>query len=275
MPDLAPSTSHGRAGLAALLADPAHALLAFDFDGTLSPIVDDPSEAYAEPGMVAALAGLSRRVGQVAIITGRPAGTAVSLAGLAGVEGLEGLVILGQYGLQRWDGSSRVVTTTSAPPGLGVARREVEDVIAAAGVHGAVVEDKGLAIAVHMRRSTDPAAAYERLEQPLYALAARTGLAAEPGRLVIELRPEGMDKGKALLGLAAERDARTLMFTGDDLGDLAAFDAVDAWRATGRPGLLVCSGSDEVEVVAARADLVVDGPPGVLDLLQTLTTLLP
>ena len=96
-------------------------------------------------------------------------------------------------------------------------------------------------------------------------------MAAEPGRFVIELRPAGMDKGRALLGLAAGVDAATLIFAGDDLGDLAAFDAVDAWRATGGAGLLVCSGSDEVEVLAERADLVVDGPPGVLDLLRTLS----
>ncbi len=91
---------------------------------------------------------------------------------------------------------------------------------------------------------------------------------------MIELRPAGMDKGKALLALAAEVGATTLVFTGDDLGDLAAFDAVDAWRSTGGAGLLVCSGSDEVEELAARADLVVDGPPGVLALLRELTALL-
>ena len=119
-----------------------------------------------------------------------------------------------------------------------------------------------------------PAEAYERLREPLFALAELNGLAAEPGRLVIELRREGMDKGKALLGLASELGATTLVFTGDDLGDLAAFDAVDAWRATGGAGLLVCSGSDEVEELAARADLVVDGPPGVLAFLRTLTALL-
>ena len=83
-----------------------------------------------------------------------------------------------------------------------------------------------------------------------------------------------MDKGKALLGLAAELDARALMFTGDDLGDLAAFDAVESWRANGGAGLLVCSGSAEVGALAGRADLVVDGPPGVLALIQSLTTLL-
>jgi trehalose 6-phosphate phosphatase len=275
MSALDPRTPAGRAGLAALVADPQGTLMAFDFDGTLAPIVDDPAEARALPGVVKAAAGLSARIGHVAIITGRPAGTAVELAGLSAATGLDGLVVLGQYGIERWDGSSREVTTVDPPPGLDVVRREISRVIAAAGVTDAVVEDKGLALAVHVRRSAAPAEAFDRLRGPLFALAERTGLTAEPGRLVIELRPAGMDKGKALLGLASEFGATTLVFTGDDLGDLAAFDAVDAWRATGGAGLLVCSGSDEVEELAVRADLLVDGPPGVLDFLLTLTALLP
>ena len=83
-----------------------------------------------------------------------------------------------------------------------------------------------------------------------------------------------MDKGKALLDLAAAVDPTCLMFTGDDLGDLAAFEAVESWRAVGRPGLLVCSGSAEVTELAARSDLVVDGPEGVLALIRDLVLLL-
>ena len=107
MPDFVPTTTEGRAGLASVIADPARALFAFDFDGTLSPIVADPATAYAQPGMVEALARLAASVGHLAIITGRPAGTAVELAGLAEASGLDGLVILGQYGFERWDGVTR------------------------------------------------------------------------------------------------------------------------------------------------------------------------
>jgi len=274
MPALAPTTPEGRTGLAALLAGPERALVAFDYDGTLSPIVDDPAAARAQPGATAALARLAARVGHLAIITGRPVATAVELAGLADVPGLDGLVVLGQYGIERRDSSTGGVTTVDPPPGLDVVRREVEGVIASAGVTDAVVEDKGLAVAVHVRRSAAPADAFERLKAPLLGLAQRAGLAAEPGRLVFELRPRGMDKGKALLGLASEVGAMTLVFTGDDLGDLAAFDAVDEWRARGGAGLLICSGSAEVDTLAARADLVVDGPEGVLDLIHTLVALL-
>jgi trehalose 6-phosphate phosphatase len=108
----------------------------------------------------------------------------------------------------------------------------------------------------------------------LQDLAAEADLVAEPGRFVVELRPAGMDKGQALLSLVEETGSAVVMFTGDDLGDLAAFDEVDRLRAHGTYGLLVCSGSDEVPELQERADLVVDGPAGVADFVRELTQLL-
>jgi trehalose 6-phosphate phosphatase len=274
MLDLSTRTTAGWAGVKAIAGDPAGALLAFDFDGTLSPIVADPDQAYALPEAIEALARLGRLVGQVAIITGRPAGQAVRLARLESDAGLEHLVILGQYGFERWSAGDGHVRTIEPPPGLSQARKEIPDILAAVGVGDALLEDKGIAIGVHVRRSADPVAAFRAIENPLAALADRTGLSAEPGRFVVELRPPGMDKGKALLSLAEEVRARSLMFTGDDLGDLAAFEAVSTWRSSGGAGLLVCSGSPEVTELAARADLVVDGPAGVVDLLHSLVSLL-
>ena len=106
--------------------------------------------------------------------------------------------------------------------------------------------------------------------RPLRELAESAGLVAEPGRLVVELRPPGMDKGRALRELVHETQVSAVMFVGDDLGDLAAFDAVDQLRSEGIHGLLVCSGSAEVEALAARADIVVDGPSGVSELVGDL-----
>jgi trehalose 6-phosphate phosphatase len=268
------STDAGRAGYDALLAEPRRALAAFDYDGTLAPIVEDPSTAVALPGIVDALAALAARIGRVAIVTGRPAGVAVELAGLQAVSGLESLVVLGQYGFERWTAETGQVASVEPPPALDRARREIPGVLAACGVRDAVIEDKGLALAVHVRRSAQPEAAFAAMRQPLTDLGEALGLAAEPGRLVLELRPPGMDKGKALLALAEELDAGTLVFCGDDLGDLAAFDAVEAWRAVGRPGLLVCSGSPEVTALADRADVVVEGPPGVRAFISEVTAAL-
>jgi trehalose 6-phosphate phosphatase len=79
-----------------------------------------------------------------------------------------------------------------------------------------------------------------------------------------------MDKGMALRRLAAERKAGSVLFAGDDLGDVAAYDAVEALRSEGLAGLKVLSGSTEVTALADRADLTVDGPAGIVALLSWL-----
>ncbi len=261
-----PATAAGRDGLAALLASPAGALIASDFDGTLSPIVPDPASAYAHPGAVAALRRLAGSVGTVAIITGRPVSQAVELGGLAD---LPGLIVIGHYGWERWQDGQ--VTAPEPPPGVAEVRRGLPTVLKSAGApEGTRTEDKGYAMAVHTRATAEPDQVLARLRGPLEELAGRAGLAVEPGRMVIELRPPGMDKGAALRGLAAERAATSVMFCGDDLGDLAAFAAVRALRAKGTPGLAVFSESPESAVPATEADLVVDGPSGVAALLEAL-----
>jgi trehalose 6-phosphate phosphatase len=261
-----PATPQGQAGLDALLADPRHALIAADFDGTLSPIVARPDDARAYPGAVSALAALAAMAGTVAVITGRPAADAVRLGGLAAIPGL---VVIGHYGWQRWQDGQ--LTDTPSPPAVEAARQALPGVLReAAAPDGTWVEDKGHAVAVHTRGTADPEGALNRLRGPLGELAAGLGLAAEPGRLVIELRPPGVDKGAALTGLAGERAARSVLFCGDDLGDLAAFAAVRALRAGGTPGCAVASASPESPRVAEAADLVVDGPAGVVGLLTEL-----
>jgi trehalose 6-phosphate phosphatase len=261
-----PVTAEGRAGLAALLADPGRALVALDFDGTLSPIVADPAAARAHPGAVPALGQVAAVVGTVAVITGRPAASAVDLGGF---EAVPGLIVLGHYGLERWaDGT---LESPPSQPGVQAARAELPGLLAGAGApDGTRIEDKGHAVAVHTRQAADPQAALDRLRGPLGGLAARHGLAVEPGRMVIELRPPGMDKGQALHTLVQQRGPSAVMFCGDDLGDAAAFGAVRALRGQGVPGLTVFSGSAEVTALAERADLVVDGPDGVVALLGSL-----
>jgi len=268
------STPAGTKGLAALLAHPDCALVAFDYDGTLAPIVEDPAQARPLPGIVAAVAGLSRCVGAVAVVTGRPARTAVGLAGLADVPGLEDLVVLGHYGLERWDARTGKVTGGADTEAVERARDEVPALLDRLDLAGAAIEDKGLSVAVHVRRLPDPAGAFARIREPLAELAGRLGLTAEPGRMVVELRPSGMDKGRALGGLADSLGAETVMYAGDDLGDLAAFDEVDRRREAGSTGVLVCSGSTEVSELADRADVVVTGPAGVLELVESLRSLL-
>ncbi len=124
---------------------------------------------------------------------------------------------------------------------------------------------------MHTRRLPDAADAFVRLEQALGDAAERHGLTLEPGRQVLEVRAPGMHKGLAVEAALAEPHAGGVLFAGDDLGDLEAFEAVRRLRDQGLPTLLVCSSSQEQEVLAELSDVVVDGPGGVLGLLSRFT----
>ncbi|MFH8609183.1 trehalose-phosphatase [Streptomyces sp. NPDC018029] len=266
-----PVTPAGRDGLAAFLARPERAVVALDFDGTLAPIVPDPEQARAHPDAVPVLAALAPRLRSVAVVTGRPAGVAVRYGGFAGVPGLEHLVVLGHYGAERWDAVTGTVRAAEPHPGVAAVRAELPGFLDGIGAwRGSWIEEKGRAVAVHTRRAQDPQAAFEALREPLGELAHRHGLIVEPGRLVLELRPPGMDKGVALAEYLREVGAESVLYAGDDLGDLPAFGAVEKLRSDGVAGLLVCSGSAEVKELAGRADLVVDGPQGVVRLLSAI-----
>jgi trehalose 6-phosphate phosphatase len=260
-------TPAGAAGLVAVLADPARALVGVDLDGTIAPIVSRPAAATPAAGAVGALRALAARVGTCAVLTGRPAADAVALLGLTDADRL---TVLGHYGQQRW----RAGALVSPPPPAGIdeVRARLEHLLLDAP-DGVRLEDKGLSLAVHTRQAADPAAALAALVEPVGRLATGHRLVVQPGRYVLELRPPGGDKGEALRELAHDRDARSVVYVGDDRGDLPAFEVVAALRAEGVPGVRVLSddGSGEVpDELRQRADIVLSGPADVVDFLAGL-----
>ena len=268
MPLPEPSTRAGKAGLAAVLADPARALVAVDYDGTLAPIVERPEDAVPAPGAVDALRALAGSVGAVAVVSGRAATDVVTLGDLSSVPGLW---VLGHYGLQRWSGGR--LETPAVDPAIDRARERLAAALetAPAGVH---VEDKKHSLVVHTRPAAEPLAALDEVAPQVAALAAELGLELVPGRMVLELRPAGTDKGRALRALVAERDVRAVVYVGDDAGDLPAFAAVEALRSGGVAGVTAASvdpALDDAPVeLARRADLVLAGPADVVSFLFAL-----
>ncbi len=249
-------------------------VLALDFDGTLAPVVEDPDLARILPGAVEALAALGERIRTLAVVTGRPVAQVLELGELhrlADQPGGRGLEVYGHYGNESWTAADRVRHSPAPPPGLTALEQALPELLEQSGVRGVHVESKGLSVAVHTRRCPDPAAAERRLTAPLAELAARHGLVVEPGRHVLEIRGPGRTKGDVVRALAERDGVTALGFVGDDLGDLAAFEAVQESRAEGRLAtLLVASASTEQSALVALADVVVDGPPGVLALLRQL-----
>jgi trehalose 6-phosphate phosphatase len=243
---------------------PERSVLVVDFDGTLAPIVDDPALARPLPGAAEALQRLAARLGQVAVVSGRPVDF------LRRHLPAPGLDIFGQYGLERLEGGRVVI--------LPAAREWTEAVAEAArraerAVPGLHVERKGdVAVTLHWRRN-------RAVEAEALALAVRLtaelGLAAQPGRLAVELRPPlPVDKGTVAEELAD--GAHAALVAGDDHGDLPFFDALDRLTAAGRlgHGMRVAVTSPEAPpALLQRADHQVDGPPGLLALLERLADL--
>jgi len=248
--------------------------VALDFDGTLAPIVEDPREARIAPEAPGVLAELATHIGALGVITGRPARQVLELGGLDDLgeevraRGRD-LFVFGQYGNERWSSGSPRVVSPPPPAGLAGFLADLPGLMREGGVEP-WVEEKGIAVALHTRSLDDPQEAYDTLMPLVTAAAGRHDLRVEPGRYVIEVRGPGMDKGQALRRFVAEADAGAVLYAGDDLGDLDAFDAVDELREVGTPGLLVSARTTD-SAVSERADVAVAGPAGVLDLLRQLS----
>jgi trehalose 6-phosphate phosphatase len=274
------ASPEGKQRYDALVAAAPGVVVALDFDGTLSPIVDDPAQARIHPDAGDVLVALAGKVLAVAVVTGRPARQVLDLGGLEQVAdriaavGRE-LYVFGQYGNERWSASDRSIAAPRPPQGLAAFLRDLPRTLRAAGAADAYVEEKGLAVAVHTRRLPDPQAAFERLLPVLTEQAVAHDLVVEPGRHVVEVRSDGMDKGLVVDRLITRLDAKGFLFAGDDLGDVEAFETVAAYAREGLPTLLVCSVSDEQSALLPLSDVVVDGPPGVLDLLRRLAADIP
>jgi len=252
--------------LAPLLADPGGACLLCDCDGTLAPIVDDPAVAAPLPASVTALHHLAGRLGRVAVVSGRPAAWLHDRFGA-------GLVLSGLYGLERVeaDGEGQVVELPEAEPWRDVVA-EVSERAEAAAPGGVGVERKGLSVTLHFRTAPDQRSWAEGFAADE---AEATGLEASGAKASIELRPPlAVDKGTAARQLVEGFTA--VAYLGDDAGDLPAFAVLDELAAAGVATVKVVVDSAELaEEVRAAADVLVDGPDAVAELLSRLASELP
>jgi len=246
--------------------------LFMDFDGTLSPIVPRPEAARPLAGIPEMLSALAQQLALVAVVSGR---SAHQLAEWLGPH----VEIWGLHGAERAVGGRVELTEAVAPflDAVKAARDEASGRFTDHGLAGAIVEDKGAMLGLHYRNAPDPAAVAPRVEQIAHDLAERHGLTVVPGRMVFELRPpvrltkrDVVDQRGRELGLTA------LAFIGDDTVDLPGYDALDRFAEEGAVCLRVAVRSDEAPAaLLERADMIVDGPAGVLELLgdiERLTT---
>jgi trehalose 6-phosphate phosphatase len=245
--------------------DPAGLAVLVDFDGSLSPIVDDPAAAVALPEAVGALRALAGRIGLVAVVSGRPVEFLLERIGIDGIR------YVGQYGLEWVDDLGRVQHDARADASVDAVATVASE--ANARFPDLLVERKGrLAVGLHWRTSDEMG---DEVARWAAEAGARLGLAVHESRKARELRPAlAVDKGTAVRALIERAPGiERACFAGDDRGDLAAFDALTALRAEGRLRVVVRIGIDSGEAppeLLAAADLVVAGPKALAGLLAEL-----
>lgn len=192
----------------------ASVLLATDFDGTIAPIVQDPSAAEMHP---AARAFLSEVKVPVAILSGRDGeDVRPRLHGLRAI-------VAGAHGLECEDADGRALWTCSRP-----FPEPPPDLLAA--LQRFRIERKKYSMAVHYRGmepdGVESFAAWGRDE----------GLTVIPGRMVVEARVPGGGKGAALQRIAEHVGAQRVLYAGDDTTD---FHALAYAAAHGRAAFMV------------------------------------
>jgi len=194
--------------------------LLLDLDGTLLDIAPRPEAVVVPTGLPATLEAVRTRLdGALALVSGRPIGELDRLlaplrTAAAGVHGAELR--------RRPDGPIERLGTPSL---LDPVRR----LLAATPLpEGVTVEDKEVAIALHWRRAVEPPTALIA-ELEARVAASDGSLEAIFGKAVLELRPAGLDKGRAVAALLAEPPfaGRRPIFVGDDRTDEDAFRAVE------------------------------------------------
>jgi trehalose 6-phosphate phosphatase len=242
--------------------------LLFDVDGTLAPIVTRPEQAAVPEQTRTLLETLEKRYALVACISGRRALEARRIVGI------DSLTYVGNHGLELLaPGAERAEVDPSlselAARVRSFASSAYGDQLARIGVR---LEDKDAIWSFHWRGARDEDAAEGALER-VATEARREGLVPHWGRKVLEIRPPlEADKGTAIEAALAGRTIEQALYAGDDTTDLDAFRKLRELEAAGAVRA-ICVGvrsSEGPAAITTDADLVVDGPEGLLQLLRVL-----
>ncbi|MCX8956262.1 trehalose-phosphatase [Erwinia psidii] len=193
----------------------------FDVDGTLAAIQSRPDSVFIPEQVIKSLEGLTRiSEGALALVSGRP------ISELDALVAPLHLPLAGVHGAEKRDADDRLERYTLPDDVVTSLTCLLDEHIST--MPGAQLETKGMAFALHYRGA-------EHYQQQVLALAETVidrfaGLTLQPGKCVVEIKPEGVNKGAAVTAFMQQPPftGRTPVFIGDDLTDEAAFRAVNA-----------------------------------------------
>lgn len=186
----------------------ARVLVAFDYDGTLAPIVTDPQRAF----MRSRTSELLTRVCELypsAVISGRSKADVLSRLGGAEVDH-----VVGNHGLE--PGTRLEEFEQDMRQALEALRRSLS------AIQGIEFEDKRYSLALHYRNSRNKELARRAIRDAVASLPVSTRIVL--GKLVVNVVPDGApNKGDALLELRTAAQADTALYVGDDVTDEDVF----------------------------------------------------
>jgi trehalose 6-phosphate phosphatase len=197
--------------------------LFLDIDGTLAEFAATPREVRVDRQLIEALPFLrARHGGALALVTGR------SITDVDRIFPELGVPVAGQHGCERRDAQGKLHLHASDPAVL----RKLRELFAAfAARHpGLLLEDKGATVALHYRQLPELAGHVHSVARSTFDEAGGEGYSLWEGKELVEIRPDGRDKGKAIVDFMRELPfaGRMPVFVGDDVTDEDGFSAVDA-----------------------------------------------
>jgi trehalose 6-phosphate phosphatase len=195
-----------------------------DVDGTLVEIAETPESVHVPAALVANLGRLLRATdGALALLSGR------RITDLDALFDPLKLPAAGVHGLERR--RSDEIVESATPAGVVAALRELQPMLAefVAAHPGLRLEDKGVSLALHYRQAPEFEGTVHNFAERL-AMPYADRLRLLPGKMVVELKPHGADKGLAMAHFMAEPPfaGRRPVFVGDDVTDEDGFRAVNA-----------------------------------------------
>ena len=225
--------------------------LFLDVDGTLIDFADTPDGVRVDPRVNEILLGLDSRFGHaVALVSGRS------------IEQLDHLfaplrhTVAGLHGLERRGPDGHIHRFDCAATGLDRVRQSFSQF--SKSHPAAIVEDKGMAVALHYRRAPDLAEKADALARQLVSdpmVNCDGSLVLQHGKMVVEFRPRGPHKGDVVdeFMTIAPFKGRIPVFIGDDVTDEDGFHAVNQLS-----GHSIRVGSPQASAAQWRIDGVAD-----------------
>jgi trehalose 6-phosphate phosphatase len=192
-----------------------------DFDGTLVDIAPRPELVYVEPGVISLLRALDARFGHaIAVVTGRP------LDVIDGFLAPLKLPAAAEHGSIRRDASGRMHEDVRAIHAIELAASRLQPLVEANP--GLLLERKQASVALHFRQRPELAEACKAAVAK--AVDGAEGMVVLPGKMIFELRTEGIDKGVAVTAFLEEAPfkGRVPVYMGDDVTDEHGFAVVNA-----------------------------------------------